>query len=301
MSIEGGDIGMVSIKKNKTQLWYFLFILPALILFTVSIIIPVIQGFILTLTNWDGISKTYDFVGIRNYKTLLDDDLFYTALLNTLVFTFGVVIFQNLFGLILAVLLDKSSKISNFFRTIFFMPAVLSVVLAGYIWTYVYSDGIPALFNMINMKLSASPLGNYKMVIPALIIIQIWLYTGQTMVIYIAGLQSIPEEIYESAKVDGANRIQSFFRITLPMLGPAITINFVLVVKTAMMVFDLVFVATAGGPGHSSEVLSTYLYNITFTNNQAGYGSALSFVFLLILITMAMIQLKFFKKREVEV
>lgn len=291
---------MVSIKKDKKQLWYFIFILPALILFSVSIIIPVIQGFILTLTNWDGISKTYDFVGLRNYITLFDDDLFYNALLNTLKFTLGVAIFQNIFGLILAVLLDRNSKVNNFFRTIFFMPAVLSVVLAGYIWTYVYSDGIPALYNMLNIELSASPLGSPTMVMPALIIIQLWLYTGQTMVIYIAGLQSIPEEIYESAKVDGANSIQSFFKITLPMLGPAITINFVLVVKSAMMVFDLVFVATAGGPGHSSEVLSTYLYNITFDNNQAGYGSAMSFVFLLILIIMALLQLKFFRKREVE-
>ncbi|QUH29407.1 carbohydrate ABC transporter permease [Vallitalea guaymasensis] len=287
-------------KKSSRQRWFFIFILPSLFLFTISIIIPVIQGFILTLTNWDGIQKSYDFVGFKNYITLFQDELFYNALLNTLKFTLGVAIFQNVFGLLLAVLLNKSSRVNNFFRTIFFMPAVLSVVLAGFIWTYVYSDGIPALYDMLNLKFTSSPLGNPDMAMIALIIIQLWLCTGTTMVIYIAGLQSIPEDIYESAKVDGANHLQSFFKITLPMLGPAITINFVLVVKQAMMVFDLVFVTTSGGPGHCTDVLSTYLWETTFTNNQAGYGSSMSFIFLLILIIMAMLQLKFFRKREVE-
>lgn len=291
---------MTAIKKNKRQVWFFIFILPALILFTISIIIPVIQGFILTLTNWDGIQKNYDFVGFKNYITLFQDELFHNALKNTFKFTFGVAICQNIVALLLAVLLDKGSKLNNLFRTIFFMPAVLSVVLAGFIWTYVYSDGIPALYNMLNLKFTSSPLGNPSLVMPALIIIQLWLFTGPTMVIYIAGLQSIPEDIYESAKVDGANAWQSFLRITLPMLGPAITINVVLVVKQAMMVFDLVFVTTSGGPGHSTDVLSTYLWDITFTNNQAGYGSSMSFIFLLILIIMAILQLKFFRKREVE-
>lgn len=289
------------VKNFKTrEIWYFIFVLPALAMFIFSIIIPVFKGFVYSFTDWDGFQKTFNYVGLKNFETLLKDNIFFTCVKNTFVFAAAATIFQNIAGLVLAVVLDTALKGKNVFRTIFFMPTVISTVLAGFIWSRLYSDGIPALFNIIGIKDITSPLGDPHLVIPAIVIIQLWIGAGNAMIIYIAGLQCIPGELYESAKVDGASFLQRFRKVTLPMLGPSLTINFVFVAVSALKVFDLTFIASSGGPGYASTSIAMIIYKTSYTDKLAGYGSAMAFVFFLILLTVALIQVKIFRKREVE-
>lgn len=290
---------LIKNKNKKNNFWYTVFLIPALLLFIFLFALPLIQGFIYTFTDWNGVSRNYNFVGILNYKNLLKDDMFKLSIVTTFKYAILVMIFQNAIGLLLAVVLDNSIKAKNFFRTVFFMPTVLSVILAGFIWSSIYAKALPAFGNIFGVYIP-SMLGNPKLVIPALVIIQLWQWSGHTMIIYIAGLQTIPRELYESAKVDGAGVFQTFRHVTFPLLGPSITINSVLVLAGALKVFDLVYATTSGGPGYSSTTITLEIYNTTFTTGLAGYGATMAFVFFIFIILITLLQVKILSKREVE-
>jgi raffinose/stachyose/melibiose transport system permease protein len=284
----------------REERWYILFMIPGICLFMLALVIPLGMGVKYSFTNWDGVSQTLHYIGLDNYIQAFQDDDFWEALGNTFRYAIILTLLVNLISLLLALVLDSFLKFRNFFRTIFYLPTVISVVLAGFIWSYNYSQGFPKLFELIGIKDIMSPLGNPAYALLGVIIIAVWQGIGTPMIIYIAGLQSIPSELLESAEMDGATVWNKFWRVTLPLLAPSVTINMVLGLTGTLKVFDLIYVTTKGGPGFSTEVLTTFIYRVSFGSQKAGYGTALSIMFFTILVLVTLIQLFIFRRKEVE-
>jgi raffinose/stachyose/melibiose transport system permease protein len=283
----------------RGEMWYILFLLPGLCLFMFAVFVPLVMGAGYSFTNWDGLSRTVHYIGWDNYVRAFSDSDLWIVLVNTFKYAVIVTLLVNMISLVLALFLDSYLKFKNAFRTIFFLPGVISIVLSGFIWKYNYSIGFPSLFKMFGLNIT-SPLGDPNYALFGLILIAVWQGIGAPMIIYIAGLQGVSGELVESAKIDGANTAQTFFHITLPLIAPSITINMLLVLTGSLKVFDLVYVTTKGGPAFSTEVISTFIYNNSFANFQAGYGTALSMIFFLILVLVTIVQISIFRRREVE-
>ncbi|MCD9026216.1 carbohydrate ABC transporter permease [Cohnella silvisoli] len=283
----------------RGEMWYVLFLIPGLGLFTLAVLVPLVTGARYSFTNWDGVSKSLHYIGWGNYVRAFADNDLWGALVNTFKYALIITFLVNVISLMLALLLDSYLKFKKTFRTIFFLPGVISIVLSGFIWKYNYAIGFPSLFSLFGIDIS-SPLGDPNYALFGLIIVAVWQGVGAPMIIYIAGLQGLPSELVESAKMDGANTRQSFFHITLPLIAPAITINMLLVLTGSLKVFDLVYVTTFGGPAFATEVITTFIFRNSFNNFQAGYGTALSMIFFLILVLVTLIQISIFRRREVE-
>jgi raffinose/stachyose/melibiose transport system permease protein len=283
----------------RGEFWYVLFLIPGILLFTLAVLIPFVMGTRYSFTSWDGVSRKLTYIGWENYVHAFQDTDIWAALGNTFKYAFILMILVNVLSLLLALLLDSYLKFKNLFRTIFFLPSILSVVLSGFIWKYNYSTGFPKLLNMFGLDVT-SPLGNPDHALFGLILVALWQGVGTPMIIYIAGLQGIPSELVESAKMDGAGAGRAFWHVTLPLLAPSITINLLLVLTGSLKVFDLVWVTTQGGPGFATEVITTFIYKTAFSSFKAGYGTALSMIFFVILVIVTIVQLSIFRRREVE-
>ncbi|WP_139993795.1 MULTISPECIES: carbohydrate ABC transporter permease [Paenibacillus] len=285
----------------KNEFWYVLFLVPGFSLFALALLIPLGMGIRYSFTDWDGIAQTLHYIGWGNYKNALTDNDLWKALLNTFKYAIILTIAVNCLSLLFALLLDSYLKFRNVFRTVFFLPSVISIVLSGFIWSYNYSTGLPKLFHFFGFENVTSPLGNPDHALFGIIIIAVWQGIGAPMIIYIAGLQGIPQELIESAKIDGAGTGRTLWNIVLPLLAPSFTINMVLTLTGSLKVFDLVFVTTHGGPAFATEVMSTYIYRSSFASYKGGYGMALSMIFFVVLVIVTIIQLSIFRRREVEI
>ncbi|MDQ6421659.1 sugar ABC transporter permease [Paenibacillus sp. LHD-117] len=283
----------------RREMWYLLFLVPGVLLFTFAVIVPFATGIRYSFTDWDGVARTLTYTGIENYVNAMQDSDLWTVLGNTFKYAIILTILVNLFAILFALLLDAYLPMRNLFRTIFFLPGVISVVLAGFIWSYNYSQGFPKLLSYVGID-ATSPLGNPDHALIGLIIVAVWQGVGTPMIIYIAGLQNIPAELVESARIDGAGVFRVFRSVTLPLLAPSVTINMLLVLTGSLKVFDLVYVTTNGGPGFATEVISTFIYKNAFASFKAGYGMALSTIFFVILVIVTVVQVSIFRKREVE-
>jgi len=290
-------------KYTGDRVYWIIFIAPALLIVSLFFIVPVIGGFVYSLTDWNGLDKSINFIGLENYKNLiLNNKRFYSALTHTLIFSFCITILQNCFGLILALVMDKNFKGRNFFRAVYYLPSVLSALVVSYAWSFILNPTMGAL-NILLKKLGLNFLvqdwlGNSKLALFSVIFVVVWQYAGYSMVIYIAGLQNIPLEMYEASSIDGVNAWQRFRYITFPLLAPAVTINILLTMISTLKTFDHIFVMTKGGPGYATEVISTLLYRESFTNNNMGYGSAISVVLFALITSVSLITLKYLRRRE---
>jgi raffinose/stachyose/melibiose transport system permease protein len=273
-------------------LW--LFPVPALILYITFFVIPTIQGVVYSVTDWDGFSPTAQFVGLDNFVTIFaNDDLFRNALGNNLKFMLVVVVFQTLFSLALAVFLTKNSKSSVALRSVFFFPTILSSVSVAFIWKFVYDPN----FGLVNSVLGAvgldrfqgAFLGNDAQAIYWVALTQVWFHVGQMMIIYIAGLQQIPQELYESAQTDGATRWQQFRHVTVPMVAPATAVVMAYTTVQSFKAFDLILGVGGNPPKGSLDILSTRIYG-GFANSQFGYAAAESLVFMALIAAITWIQ-----------
>ncbi len=273
-------------------LW--LFPLPALVLYVAFFVIPTIQGVVYSVTDWDGFSPTAQFVGLDNFATIFTtDDLFRNALGNNLKFMLVVVVFQTIFSLALGVYLTKNTKSSVVLRSVFFFPTILSSVSVAFIWRFVYDPN----FGLVNTVLDAvgldrfqsAFLGNDNQAIYWVAITQVWFHVGQMMIIYIAGLQQIPQELYESAEIDGASRWQQFRYITLPMVAPATAIVMAYTTVQSFKAFDLILGLGGNPPKGSLDILSTRIY-AGFANSQFGYAAAESLVFMALIAAITWLQ-----------
>ncbi|HEX9389127.1 MAG TPA: sugar ABC transporter permease [Anaerolineales bacterium] len=266
-----------------------LFLLPALILFLLFVIYPIFRSIYFSLFDWNGLGPAVDFVGLQNFKDILNDQVFLKALRNVLliiVFSVGV---QLPLALALAVMVGRDLPGRGMFRTIFFMPYVLSEINVAIMWMLLYNpDPDRGLLNAIVVALGSGPIGwlsDTSLVLVSIFMALTWKYFGFHMLLYLAGLQNIPQELEEAARIDGANSFQNFFYITLPLLGSTIRTSVYLSVLGSIQQFILVWIMTKGGPVNASETLATYMYRFGFVRFQLGYGSAVAiYMFLFCLI-----------------
>ncbi len=288
-----------TMEKNMEK-QYLLLVLPGLIIFTIGLIIPLLLAFRYSFTSWDGMSAEKPFVGLRNYMDLLHDSDFRSAWWFTLKFTIGNTIIQNVLALLFAVALDSGIKAQKVYRTAFFVPCLISALIVGFVWLKMFSNVLPALNDLLGTNFNFLLFGDGKTVLSGLLIANNWQWVGYWMLIYLAGLQSIPGDLYEAAKVDGAGAWTRFKNVTIPMLAPAITICVVGITTGSLKVYDLLVSSTKGGPGRSSTSVIYQTYATAINGRQYGYGSAMSVSLVIVLLLVALIQVKGLKSKEVQ-
>lgn len=283
------------------MLIYIAFVLPALLFFTLVIILPFFQAINYSFQEWDGISSTKEWVGFENYKKLFEDSDFLDSLVITIKFVLASVISINVIGFSLALVLDKALKSRNILRTFFFMPNVIGSLIIGFVWQFIFIE----VFNQINEKTGWSIFGINWLTLPdyafyALILVFTWQFAGYVMIIYLAALQGVPKELVESSYIDGANWWTRLRYIIVPLIMPAITISTFLSASEAFKMFDLNLALTNGGPFNSTEMLALQIYQEAFVNNQYGYGSAQAVVFFVIVALITLVQVMILKRKEVD-
>jgi raffinose/stachyose/melibiose transport system permease protein len=279
-------------KTHLRRLTPWLFLAPAIIIYTGFLVGPMLFTLYTSFFQWDGLSADMIFVGLQNYIDILFvDEVSQLALRNNLWWTAGAVTIPTIIGLGLAVGLNSVSTVNKFMRTLYYMPAVLPLISVGLIWGWMYNPH----FGVINVFLKSVGLSflaggwlsSYEMALPATFITYVWSHVGFPMMLYLAGLQAIPREQYEAARIDGASRWEMFRYITLPGLTETHVIVLSLAVINGFRVFDLIYTMTYGGPGRSTHVLGTWMYFQSFQYYEAGYGAAISWVIAAIVLIVA--------------
>ena len=279
---------------------YLVLVLPGMIIFTVGLIIPLFLSFRYSLTDWDGMTAKKTFVGIQNYIKLFKDKEFLESWWFTIKFTIGNTIIQNVLALLFAVALDSGIRFQKLYRAAFFVPCLISAIVVGFVWLKMFSNVLPAINDLLGTGFNFLLFGKAETVLGGLLIANNWQWVGYWMLIYLAGLQSVPAELYEAAKVDGANAIHRFFNVTIPMLAPAITICVVGITTGSLKVYDLLVASTKGGPGRASTSVIYKTYTTAINGRQYGYGSAMTVTLIIALLLVALIQVKGLRKKEVQ-
>lgn len=282
----------------------YAFVIPALLLFCIFWVFPVFQLFYYSITNFNGINYNYDFVGFKNYITLLKDGTMFNSIRNTLIYAAIIVIGSNVLGLAAAMALNIKIRGKAFFRTSAYIPALFSAIVVGFIWSYVYmpdSGLIPSLMNLVGLDGSKfNILGNYKTALYGIAFVEIWKNFGTTMIIYLAGLQTVDESLLEAGRIDGCTEWQLIRLVKVPLITATITINVILNVIAGLKAFDYAFIMTNGGPGKSTNTLMYTIYKIAFTDQMMGKASAFSVVSFIVIILITITMLIFMNKKEVE-
>ncbi|MCL2463736.1 MAG: sugar ABC transporter permease [Micrococcales bacterium] len=277
------------------------FLAPAAVAYLVIVIYPFFGGATAAFTDWNGLNQNRDFVGFANFAKLFNDTQARQALLNTVLIAVVVTVAQNVIGLGLALLLQQRLKTRGVLRTLFFLPAVLAPLVMGYVWRYMYAPNgvLNQGLGLIGLgRLQQDWLGNPHLALWALLVAMTWQYIGYSTLIFIAGLEAIPAELYEAAALDGAGAWARFTRITFPLIAPATTINLMLTLIGGLKAFDPIMALTGGGPGYATETLSTILYRNAFVNGRYGYGAAVALVLSAIVSIFAMAQLSVLRRGE---
>lgn len=281
---------------------YSAFMLPALLTFTVFTIYPLIRTVLYSFTSADGVTHDYHFVGLQNYANALKDEVIVGSIGNTLLYALATTVLINLLSVPLAVLLDNSARSKVLERAIFFFPSVISMLLLGYIWGYILSPTASGAVNSILGLFGANPvpwLSDPALSKVSVLIAAVWCNTGWHTMVNIAYLQAIPPDYYEAAAIDGANRWQRFFHITLPMLAPALTINTLLLLTNGLKVYDLPYAMTnKGGPGYANYTITQTIIQRGISEKQYGLSSAMSTIFIIIVMVIAIVQYTSMSKRE---
>jgi raffinose/stachyose/melibiose transport system permease protein len=287
----------LSLHRLRKTLGSYVFILPAFSLFVVFSLYPFVEVFHLSVTSWDGISPVKPYVGLENFKDLLTDNpVFWLSMRNACYVTFLALTVQNFLALFLALLCDRDIRGGNVYRVIFYLPPVLAGIVVGLIWNWIY-DGNYGLLNhflkFIGLEdLSRSWLSDPKTALTAVSIIHMWKGFGWGFVILLAGLQSIPRELYEAARVDGANTWVVFKNVTVPLMIPVFILVSILTILGTMQIFDIIIATTGGGPGYHTEVPITRIVSMMIGSGKFGYACAMGVTFGLILLAISMIQIR---------
>lgn len=275
--------------------------IPALIFYGFAVLVPSIRGAVLAFTNWDGLSQNYDFIGFDNFIRIFTTQSSLDALKMTLIFAIAVTVLQNGIGLLLALGVNSGLKSQNFLRVLFFAPVVITPVVVAYLWKFLLTPNgaVNTVLGAVGLgDLAPSWLGEPFWAAASVVMMIVWQHAGYSMVIYIAGLQSIPQEINEAAAVDGAGAWRRFWSVTWPLLAPATAINVMLTIIGGLKMFTEVFVLTAGGPGGSTETMSTLLYKSAFQFNEFGYGIALALVLAIVVVFFSVAQQRMSRKGD---
>ena len=287
--------------ESRFKGWMFLF--PGLAIYLVFVFYPILETIHTSFYQWDGFSSNWTFIGLENYRNLLSDGQFFKALSHNLIFLIFYCLIPILIGLILASLLGRKPLPGmSFFRAGLFLPQVLSMVVVGVMWRWIYNPAfgpLNQLFKSIGLEvLSRSWLGDFNLALPAVGVIGSWVQYGFYMVLFIAGMQKIPQELYEVSELDGAGSLQQLLHITLPGLRAELGVALITTVVAALRVFDLVFVTTRGGPGDETLVAAFLVYRSAFQQNRIGYAAAVATVLTLVIFLVSLLILQVQSRRE---
>lgn len=285
--------------KSKSSRIYYYMIIPAVVLFFTFHTYPALQGVYYSFTNSKGYGA-YDFVGLKNYINLFKDGRVSHAYIFTFKFAIISTILVNIISLILAIALNSKIIFQKLLKSIYFLPLVLSVLIIGYIFNYIFTYLIPDAAKAIGIEvLSKSILGNPELAWIGIVFVAVWQACAFNTIIYLAGLQTIPIVLYEAANIDGASGWQQFRYITFVLIAPFFTVNMVLAMKNFLMVFAHVVALTGGGPGRATESISLLIYDGGFNGAEFAYQSANAVIYFFVILVISIIQIKFLQKREI--
>lgn len=284
---------------------YFPFLIPALLIYIIFLLYPIVSSFYYSLTDWNGIDPVIRFIGFKNFRSIIHDEQLIAALSNTFILVVVGLVISNGIALAMALAL-YSKKIfgRNILRTLFFIPIVMSSVVIAFVWSYLYNynDGaINLLLEQIGLgALIYDWIGSFTTAIYAVAVVGIWQGFATLMIIYIAGLQAIPPEVVEAGSIDGAVGWNRYRHIIFPLLAPVFTINIVLTTIGSLKSFDTVFIMTQGGPGYATEVIATKIYYEAFRASNLGYGVSIGLILFFLILAVTAFQVKLLRRMEVE-
>ncbi|TCO42547.1 raffinose/stachyose/melibiose transport system permease protein [Kribbella antiqua] len=268
---------------DNTPPWWFA--LPAMVLFAFVVLVPSARGVYYAFTDWDGLDPNYSLIGLDNFTVVFHDPDAVQAIWHTLLIAAAITIIQNGIGLLLALGVNSAIKSRNMLRVFLFAPAVVTPIVTAYLWRNLLGpDGaVNSLLGAVGLtRWQQDWLGNPDLALWSIVGVIVWQFAGYSMVIFLAGLQSVPREVYEAADIDGAGPVRRFWSVVRPLLAPAFTINLMLSIIGGIKLFDQVYALTGGGPGHATDTLSTLIYKDAFTLGEFGYSVALAVVLTII-------------------
>ena len=277
----------------------YLFLLPSLLLLVVFVYAPAFENMYYSLFSWNSVRRSSSFIGFDNYRELFANPIFWHALVNNTLYAIISIIFQVFFALALAATLVGGvirPMMRNFFRTAFFLPSILPITVIGLLWQLIYQPSIGLIDQLLFAtgleSLSHVWLGEETTVMLSVIMVSQWQWTGYMIVLFMVSIQAIPPDLYEALRMEGANRIQQFFYITVPSVRESTLILTVITIFGSFKVFDIVWVMTAGGPNNASEVLGTHMYRSAFRNDVSGYAAAIATVIFFITLAVGLVQIR---------
>ncbi len=271
--------------KNKNVGLYF--VLPAVIGTFIFIVIPIFCSFTLSFVDWD-LLNNIEFVGFKNYKSILTESIFLQIFINTVVYALSVTIFAVIIPLILASILNNKLRLSELFKTVYFIPFITPAVVVAIVWNWIFDPNIGGINSLFHTHLNW--LFDTKLAMPVLIFVSVWKLIGYNVVLYLTGFTSINSEIYDASKIDGANDINTFFNITLPLLKPTTYFVTLVTAISSFQVFDLIYVMTEGGPKDSTNVIVYSIYKYAFEYFDIGKSCALAYILFFVILILAIIQ-----------
>ncbi|WP_232284518.1 carbohydrate ABC transporter permease [Bacillus timonensis] len=281
---------------------FSLFVGPVFLAFTIIVLIPFFTGVYYAFTDWNGVTGNVKWVGLDNFKYIFTQDTdFKDSFLLTTKYTVVAILLTNIIGFGLALLVTQKLKTRNILRTVFFMPNLIGGILLGFIWQFIFIKGFASIGELTGIPFFNLPwLGDASTGFWGLVIVSVWQGAGYIMIIYVAALQNVPQELIEAAKIDGANKWQILRNITMPMVAPAVTICLFLTTASSFKIFDANLSLTNGGPFKSTEMLALNIYTEAFVNNRYGIGEAKALIFFIVVAAITILQVTITKKREVE-
>lgn len=285
--------------KRKEFLLDILFIGPALLAFITIVFIPLIMGIFYSFTNWNGLTFT-KFVGLKNFITAFHDETFLKAFWFTTKFAFVSVVTINLTGFLLALLVTRKLKTSNFLRAVFYMPNLVGGLILGFVWNFVFVEVFPKIGEILGVSFFNGWLANASTGFWGLVILTTWQLSGYMMVIYIASIQGIPDELIEASQIDGATSWQVLKNIILPLVVPAFTVSLFLTMSNTFKLYDQNLALTQGGPGGSTQMIAMNIYNTAYHYNQNALGQAKAVIFLVVVVVLTLTQVSLSKRKEVQ-
>lgn len=284
---------------QNRSLSFWLFLVPVLLGLGLVVIIPLINGVYYSFTNWNGLTAT-EFLGIDNYIRVFQDDGFLAAIWFTVKFSVVTVILLNALGLGLAILVTRNIKSNNFLRTVFFMPNLIGGLILGFIWQFIFISVFDDIGKALGVEVLSGWLSTTNTGFWGLVILTCWQMAGYIMIIYIAYLESIPNDLIEAAQIDGANSFQRFKNITFPLVAPAFTVSMFLTLSNSFKIYDQNLSLTNGGPYDSTQMVAMDIVKTAFTSNEMALGQAKAVIFFIIVAVIALTQVYYNKKREVD-
>lgn len=293
----------MSLLYKKNRKFYLLLIVPALAVYAFAMVVPLFGGTIpYSFLKWNLMSGKKEFIGLANYVKLFSDSGFWKSFLFNIQIGLITIIISNILGFVLAYFLNENIKAKGVVRAMFFIPNIVSAVLVAFIWVFIFTNAMPALGQLIGWDWLAtvSWFGTPKMATVTIIVVSVWQNVGFLMIIYTAGLQTIPKDVMESAQLDGCSGLKKILKIEIPLLMPTVTINLFVSISGAFKMFDIPNAMTGGGPYGATQPIAMNIYQEAFTKYNLGYGSAKSVILFLSVAAVTLIQLYFTRKKEVE-